>query len=207
MKKIFALILIAVFTMGIVAAEGAIGTSNSTKATLTLSSDNTNTAEVGFYSDAVTGFDMQITSKGEVKLAEDTEHGTADNTGDPLWVYARIQSVSPCNVKISVPGALRGFDNSNAAGTGPWEEAADTTKDLGWKITTPSADESPDAIVIDVAANDDGTKEKVMFEHEGTPATKVYSARLNIETDDYRGKAANYFVQNIKVEVVADSQT
>ena len=205
MKKIFALILIAVFTMGIVAAE-AIGTNSSTKATLTLSSDNTNTAEVGFASAEVKNFTETIEQNSEVILTEDTADGTAENSGDELWVYARIQSVKPCDVKISVPGALKGFDDSTAAGNAPWIAAADATKDLGWKITTPSADESQGTTLVDVEANGLGTTEKVIFEHSGTPATKVYSAQLNIETDDYRGKAANYFVQNIKVEVVADSQ-
>ena len=65
----------------------------------------------------------------------------------------------------------------------------------------------PFTTIIDVAENDSGELEEIIFDHDGMPATKIYSKQLKIMTDDYRSKEANYFVQNIKVEVIADSQT
>ena len=199
MKK--AILFLIVLLLSTALFSAAIGTSGTIKAYLDVSTSNA--ATVGFSSGDVTSWDT-TTPKADVKLDIDTTDGTAENTEDTLWVYAKIQSGTPCDVKLSVPGAMRGYADSTAAGSGPWDTS--DGGNLGWEIGISEGGE-PFTTIIDVAENDSGDLDEIIFEHTGMPATKIYSKQLKITTDDYRSKEANYFVQNIKVEVIADSQT
>ena len=101
-----------------------------------------------------------------------------------------------------------GYSDKNAADAD--DPPLESTVELGWKISTEDEETTAEIKTKPIYAggktNSVNTK-AVVFNHDGTQATKVYSLPLTITTDDYRGLPANYFAQYITVAVTADSTT
>ena len=190
MKKLI-IILTAVLSFSCVFATEI--DNSSIMASLNLKSDNMpSTGKVGFAKEAIaTSTDAETSTKiyadqsdtSQLTLVPDSSNdGHAILSAEtPLYIFAVINSNKQCEVTISA-NSMTGYASAD-------DKDSPVTNALNWTIKNDESDPTYTYSLDTAGENSD----VIVFEHEGTTYSKVYSSKVYVETADYRGKDTNYY--------------